>query len=175
MRIITFFLFFLAFCAAAQEVMVEPGKKFAPETHRTFRFGKSEIVTHKEDKKISDNALDKIIREIIEKEFSLKGISRDDAAGTLVVTYMAGSFHHSTIQQLGPLGTAPGQQGANITRDFDQGSLVIDVNEASGGALLWRVNSTMNTNIPDPRNAVSQVVARGFKKFGVPPKKKRKS
>lgn len=175
MRIITLCLLFLTFYTVGQGIIVEPGKNFQPETHRTFKFGKSEIVTHKEDKKISDNVLDKIIRENIEKEFSLKGISRDDVAGTLVVTYMAGSFHHSTVQQLGPLGTAPGQQGANLTRDFDQGSLVIDVNEAAGGALLWRVNSTMNTNTPDPGNAVSQVVARGFKKFGQPSKKKKKS
>lgn len=158
----------------AQDIMVEPGKNVPWETHRTFRFGKSEIVTHKEDKKISDAALDKIVREIIQKELSLKGIQRDDVSGTLIITYLAGSFHHSTVQRLGPLGAAPGQQGAAITRDFDQGSLVIDVNDASTGALVWRVNSTANTNIPDPRTSIEQVVAKGFKKFAISEKKKKR-
>lgn len=175
MRFLSTLLLFLSLSAAAQDILVEPGKNINWSTHKTYRFGKSEIVTHKEDKKISDASLDKIIRETIDREMTIKGITRDDATATLVVTYLAGNFHHSELQRLGPLGVTPGQIGASATRDFDQGSLVIDVNDASTGALVWRVNSTVSTNLPDPRNNVEQVVGKGFKKFAVAPKKKKRS
>lgn len=172
---LSFLCFMILTCSLqAQDIVVEPGKNVPWETHRSFRFGKSEIVTHKEDKKISDAVLDKIIRETIEKELLLKGIQKNETSGTLIITYLAGSFHHSSVQRLGPLGTAPGQQGAAVARDFDQGSLVIDVNDASNGALVWRVNSTANTNVPDPRASIEQVVAKGFKKFAAIEKKKKR-
>ena len=175
MRLLIILIWILTVPSVAQDIQVEPGKNVDWATHKTYRFGKSEIVTHKEDKKISDASLDKIIRETIDREMTIKGISRNDAAGTLVVTYLAGSFHHSELQRLGPLGATPGQVGANFSRDFDQGSLVIDINDSATGVLVWRVNSTVSTNLPDPRNNIEQVVSKGFKKFAVTPKKKRKS
>lgn len=158
----------------AQNILIEPGKNIDWDTHKTYKFGKSEIVTHKEDKKISDASLDKIIRETIDREMQIKGLTKNDASGSLTVTYLAGSFHHSELQRLGPLGVAPGQQGALNTRDYDQGSLVIDVNESSTGNLVWRVNSTVTTNIADPRSNIELVVGRGFKKFGMTLKNKKK-
>lgn len=159
----------------AQDVLVEPGKNINWDNHKTFRFGKSEIITHKEDKKISDASLDKILRETIERELKLKGIELGNESATLQVTYLAGSFHHSEVQRLGPAGLAPGMLSSTLTRDFDQGSLVIDINDSSNGSLVWRVNSTVTTNIPDPRSNIEQVVARGFKKFGVSTKRKKKT
>lgn len=158
----------------AQDVLVEPGKNINWDNHKTYRFGKSEIITHKEDKKISDSSLDKIIRETIQRELKMKGIEPGNETASLLVTYLAGSFHHSEVQRLGPAGIAPGMLSGTLTRDFDQGSLVIDINDSSNGALVWRVNSTVATNIPDPRSSIEQVVARGFKKFGPSSKKKKK-
>lgn len=175
MRHFILFILILTGTVKGQDILVEPGKNINWESHKTFRFGKSEIVTHKEDKKISDASLDKIIRETIERELKLKGIQAGNESATLIITYLAGSFHHSEIQRLGPAGVAPGMPATNLTRDFDQGSLVIDVNDASNGSLVWRVNSTVTTNIPDPRNSIEQVVARGFKKFGPSLKKKKRN
>lgn len=173
MRILIFCAILMTGPLSSQSILVEPGKNVSWETHKTFRFGKSEIVTPKEDKKISDNSLDKLIRETVEREMHLKGIIRDDA-GTLIITYLAGSFHHSEILRLGPAGSAPGMTTANLNRDFDQGSLVIDINDASTGALVWRVNSTVSTNLADPRSNIEQVVGKGFKKFGPSSKRKKK-
>lgn len=156
-----------------QEVRVESPKNVDFSIYKSFRFGDSEIVTTRGSKKISDASLDKIIRETIERELKEKGLSRDEENGQLMVTYMSGTFRHSELQRLGPLGVVPGQFSQNQTVSYNAGSLVIDLNDVRNNHLIWRVNSNVDVNQPNPRNALEQVVVKGFKKFGVNRKNKK--
>ena len=130
--------------------------------------------TSKASKKISDATLNKIITETIEKELSIKGLSKQESGAQLIVTYVAGSFNHTEFENLGPLGQSPGQIGQSWSREYTQGSLIIDLNDSRNGDLIWRINSTTTTNAPEARQNVEQVVSKGFKKFSIEPKKKKK-
>lgn len=159
---------------AAQEVSVEYDKSKDLTGYKTYMFGESEIVTSKASKKISDATLNKIIIETIEKELSIKGLSRQESGAQLIVTYVAGSFNHTEFENLGPLGQSPGQIGQSWSREYTQGSLIIDLNDSKNGDLIWRINSATTTNAPEARQNVEQVVSKGFKKFSIEPKKKKK-
>ncbi len=159
---------------AAQEVSVEYDKSKDLTGYKTYMFGESEIVTSKASKKISDATLNKIITETIEKELSIKGLSKQESGAQLIVTYVAGSFNHTEFENLGPLGQSPGQIGQSWSREYTQGSLIIDLNDSRNGDLIWRINSTTTTNAPEARQNVEQVVSKGFKKFSIEPKKKKK-
>jgi hypothetical protein len=175
MQKILLFVFVLVWLPlAAQEVSVEYDKSKDRSGYKTFMFGESEIVTSKSSKKISDAALNKIIIETIEKELNIKGLTRQETGAQLIVTYVAGSFNHTEFENLGPLGQSPGQIGQSWSREYTQGSLIIDLNDSKNGDLIWRVNSTTTTNGPEARQNVEQVVSKGFRKFGETPKKKKK-
>jgi hypothetical protein len=157
-----------------QDVKIEYDKTKDYSFYKTFRFGESEIVTPKEKKQISDAALNKIIRDAIEKELSEKGIVKNDSSTELVITYVAGIFERSERQNLGPLGTAPGQTSQTWTNNYSQGELIIDINDIKSRKLIWRVNSQTNTSTPEAQSYIEQVVDKGLKKFAVKPKGKKK-
>lgn len=162
-------------CAAfAQDVKVEFDKTKDYSFYKTFRFGESEIVTPKEKKQITDAALHKIIRDAIEEELFEKGIKKNDSSAELVITYVAGIFEHSERQNLGPLGTAPGQSSQTWMNNYSQGELIIDINDVKSKNLIWRINSQTNTSTPEAENYIDQVVDKGLKKFAVKPKAKKK-
>jgi predicted transcriptional regulator len=160
--------------AWGQDVKIEYDKTKDFSAYKTFRFGESEIVTPKEKKQISDAALNKIIRDAIEKELAEKGIIKNDSSSELVITYLAGIFEHSERQNLGPLGTAPGQSSQTWTNNYSQGELIIDINDVKSRKLIWRVNSQTNTSTPEAQTYIEQVVDKGLKKFAVKPKGKKK-
>jgi Domain of unknown function (DUF4136) len=164
----------LTITALGQDVKIEYDKTKDYSSYKTFKFGESEIVTPKEKKQITDAALNKIIRDAIEKEFAEKGITRNDSAAELVVTYVAGIFEHSERQNLGPLGTAPGQSSQSWTNNYSQGELIIDINDVKSRKLIWRVNSQTNTSTPEAQTSIEQVVDKGLKKFALKPKGKKK-
>jgi predicted transcriptional regulator len=157
-----------------QDVITEFDKTKDYSGYKTFRFGECEIVTPKEKKQITDAALHKIIRDAIEKELTEKGLVRNDSSAELVISYVAGIFERSERQNLGPLGTAPGQSSQVWTNNYSQGELIIDINETKTKKLIWRINSQTNTSSPEAANYIEQVVDKGLKKFAVKPKGKKK-
>jgi Domain of unknown function (DUF4136) len=159
---------------AAQDVKVEYDKTKDYSGYKTFRFGESEIVTPKDKKQISDATLNKIIRDAITNELGEKGIVKSDSSAELVITYVAGIFEHSERQNLGPLGTAPGQSSQSWTNNYSQGELIIDVNDIKSKKLIWRINSQTNTSTPEAQTYIEQVVDKGLKKFALKPKGKKK-
>jgi hypothetical protein len=175
MKICASILFVVLTCTAfAQDVKVEYDKTKDYSGYKSFRFGESEIVTPKDRKQITDAALHKIIRESIEKELSEKGISRNDSSTELVISYVAGIFEHSERQNLGPMGTAPGQPSQTWMNNYSQGELIIDINDLKSNKLIWRINSQTNTTTPEAQSYIDQVVDKGLKKFATKPKGKKK-
>lgn len=169
------FLFCLAFVPAfAQDIKVEYDKTKDYSGYKTFKFGESEIITPKEKKKISDKALDKMIKDAIAKVMTSKGLSQNDSSAQLVVTYVAGVFEHSETQNLGPLGQAPGSSSQTWSNNYSQGELIIDLNDVQSKKLIWRINSQTNTTTPEASQYIEQIVDKGLKKFAVKPRGKKK-
>jgi len=160
--------------ALAQDIKVEYDKTKDYSGYKTFRFGESEIITPKEKKKLSDKALDKIIKDAIIKVMTSKGLSQSDSSAQIMVTYVAGVFEHSETQNLGPLGQAPGSSSQTWSNNYSQGELIIDLNDDQSKKLIWRINSQTNTTTPEASQYIEQIVDKGLKKFAVKPKGKRK-
>jgi len=162
------------FTLSAQDIRVEYDKTKDYSGYKSFRFGESEIIIPKEQKQISDAAFHKIIRSAIKAELEEKSLVEDDSLGELVVTYVVSSFEHSERQNLGPLGTAPGSSSQSFTNNYSQGELIIDLNDAKNKNLIWRIKSSTTTGAAETQTYVEQIADKGFKKFGVVPKKKKK-
>ena len=160
--------------AFAQDIKVDYDKTKDYSGYKTFRFGDSEIITPKEKKQISDKVLDKLIKDALIKVLGAKGITQNDSSAQLVVTYVAGIFEHSEIQNLGPLGQTPGSSAQTWSNNYSQGELVIDLNDVQSKKLIWRINSQTNTTTPEASQYIEQIVDKGLKKFAVKPKSKKK-
>jgi Domain of unknown function (DUF4136) len=173
MKYIILMLITFNLSAIGQDVLVETENNRDLSGYKTFRFGESEIVTPKERKKVSDTKLNKIIQEAVERELTLKGLQKAGDDAQLVVTYMIGSFRHTDVQNLGPLGLAPGQTSTTWTQDAYEGDLVIDVNDKVNDALIWRIHSSTSGNSPGAETTIEQIVAKGFRKWGQKPKQKK--
>ena len=167
-------IYLVSYSLHAQDVKVEYDKTKDYSGYTSFSFGDCEIVTPKEKKQISDKTLDKIIKDAIVKELTEKGLTKTDSGEQLVVTYVAGIFEHSEIQNLGPLGQTPGSSSQSFTNNYTQGELIIDMNDSKNNKLIWRINSQTNTTTPEASQYIDQIIDKGFKKFGVKPKGKKK-
>lgn len=159
---------------SAQDIKVEYDKNRDFTKYKTFSFGESEITTPKDQKQVTDAVVDKWITDAITRELEGKGLARVDSAADLVVTYAAGTAARSDYEVVGPLGQTPGAMPTqSYTRDYRQGSFVIDLNDRSSN-LIWRINSVTNASTLDGKRVIDQVVAAGFKKFSTKPKKEKK-
>jgi hypothetical protein len=159
--------------AIAQEIKAEYDKSRDFTVYKTFRFGAGEIVTPKDQKQIPDKVLDAWIKNAITRELAKKGLQQTDSAADLVVSYVSTSLARSDMGNLGPMGLTPNSTERTYIRDYQQGSLIIDLNDRND-FLIWRVNSTTNMNATGGERLIDQIVQKGLKQFARPVKTKKK-
>lgn len=164
----------ISFSAIGQEIKAEFDKNHDLTKYKTFSFGEGEILTPKDQRKVSDATLHRWIKSAIVRELELKGLKNVEADADLVVSYAIGTLSRSTTQSTGPAVIAPGMDATNQRiYDFQQTSLVIDLNNKQN-YLVWRVNSTTNMSATDGSATIDQVVEKGFRKYSMKPKKEKK-
>ena len=158
----------------AQDIQVEFDKNRDLTGYKTFRFGEGEIITPKDQRVIKDATMHQWVKNAIREELTAKGLTFvDSAKADLVASYIIGSLQRSDMQNLGPMGTAPGSNEQTWSRNFQQSSLIIDLNDR-GNLLIWRIQGVTSTTTPDAENMIREVVSKGFKKFSLKPKKDKK-
>ena len=135
--------------------------------------GAGEIITPKDRRTGNEASAHKWVKDAIIEELKEKGLQQVDSAGDLLATYLIGTQQRSDFQQLGPLGMTPNSNAQSWSRDYQMGSLVIDLNDKNKN-LIWRVNATNTAAATDIDNIIAQVVSAGFKKFSLKPKKVKK-
>jgi Domain of unknown function (DUF4136) len=168
------FLLLLSFSAWSQDIQVEYEKNRDLSKYKTFRFGEGEIITPKDKRVVKDATIHKWVRDAIMEELTEKGlIYLDSARADLVASYIIGALERSDMQNLGPMGGTPGSTNQTWSRNFQQSSLIIDLNERNN-ILIWRINGVTSTTTPDAANMIKDVVSKGFKKFSLKPKKEKK-
>jgi hypothetical protein len=172
------FLLFLVFVIGSistfgQEIEVEYDKTRDLSKYKTFAITEGEIITPKDKRKIDDAKLHEWVREAVAGELKDKGLTHLDSLADLTVTYLIGSLERSDLQNLGPGGMAPGSSDRTWSRDYEQSSFIIDLNDRSN-ILVWRINGVTSTSSPNAANMIDEVVAKGFKKFSLKPKKEKK-
>jgi len=156
----------------AQNLKVEYDKNHDFSKYKTFHFGEGEIITPKDQRTVPDATIHKSVKSAVAEELKEKGLQQLDSLADLEVSYVVGSIEKTDTEMLGPLGMTPGSTDQTWSRDYKQSSMVIDLNERSGKR-VWRINSTMSTT-NDAARIIQLVVAEGFKKFSLKPKKEKK-
>lgn len=171
MKILPLLLLAVATHAFGQEIKVEYDKKHDVSKYKTFSFGESQVITPQDQKRVSDATVDKWIKNGVTRELEFKGLTRVDAGGDLVVTYAVGTMPRSDVQAIGPLGQTPGSTATTWSRDYNQTSLIVDLNNKSN-FLVWRINAIADV-VTDGERTIDLIVERGFKKFGKSVKKRK--
>jgi len=157
----------------AQNIKVEYDKNRDFTGYKTYQFGEGEIITPTDQRLVPDASLHSWVRTSVQKELTGKGLQQVDSAAHLVVSYIIGALPRSDVQDLGPMGMIPGDPNQTWSRSFQQGSLIIDLHDRAKN-LVWRVNASTTTNAPDAQKMIDEVVAKGFRKFSIQPKRVKK-
>jgi hypothetical protein len=152
-----------------QDISAEYDKNKDFSIYKTFAIGEGEIITPKDQRQIDDQKLHKYVKEAIASELKDKGLVQMDSLADLDVTYIIGSLERSNLASSGTGGIGAGV----VMNDYEQSSFVIDMNDRND-FLVWRVNGITSTGHPNAQTMIKEVVAKGFKKFSIKPKKKKK-
>lgn len=171
MRILPLLLLAASNYAFGQGIKVEYDKKHDVTKYKTFSFGESQVITPPDQKQVSDATVDKWIKNGVRRELEFKGLKWVEAGGDLTVTYAVGTMSRSDLQAIGPLGQTPGSNATTWSRDYNQTSLIVDLNNKNN-FLVWRINAVADV-VTDGERTIDLIVERGFKKFGKPVKKRK--
>lgn len=147
-------------------------------TYTTFRVDKGEIVTQS-DQRIDEAAFFKSIKSAVVLELEERGYKVvEDSSAQLVISYVGEAVVRMDTENLGPLGQQPASNPSDInaprnwSREYRQGSIVLEVQDAASKKVLWTANGSVELSTANGDNRVlNTFVGRSFKKF---PKKKKK-
>jgi hypothetical protein len=147
-------------------------------TYTTFRVDKGEVVTLS-DQRIDENAFFNSIRSAVINELTEKGYKVvDDSSAQLAISYVGEAIVRMDTENLGPLGQQPASDPSQIntsrnwSREYRQGSIVLEVQDAATKKVIWSSNGSVELSTAAGDNRVlNTFVARSFKKF---PKKNKK-
>ena len=174
MRILTLLIPLLVVVTTfGQDINVEYDKNRDLSHFKSFTLGSGEIITPKDRRTGNEAKLHEWVKTAISNELKGKGLQQLDSAGDLLATYVIGTQQRTDFSQLGPLGVSPDNSSQTWSRDYQLGSLIIDLNDKSHN-LIWRINATTNAAAMDIHVLIDQVVSAGFKKFSLKPKKEKK-
>ena len=151
---------------------MEYDKKHDFTKYKTFSFGESQVITPKDKKVVSDATIDQWVKNGVTRELEHKGLKRVDGSADVVVSYAVGTMPRSDMQPLGPLGQTPGSDATTWSRDYNQTSLIIDLN-TKNNFLVWRINAVADVVGAEGERTIDMIVERGFKKFAKHGKKKK--
>lgn len=173
MRLIIILLISTISTSFGQDIQVEYDKDRDLSRYKSFTLGEGEVITPKDRRTGNEATLHKWVKDAISTELTEKGLTKVDSAGDLLATYVIGTQQRSTLGNLGPLGTAPNNSSQIWSRDYQVGSLIIDLNDRNRN-LIWRINANTDAAATDIEQLIDQVVSAGFKKFSLKPKKVKK-
>jgi hypothetical protein len=164
-----------SFSGRAQEFKVEFDKNTDFSNYKTFTFGDGQIITPRDLRQIPDSLIHHWVRKAVTINLTSKGLTKVDGPADLVVSYLTGMDKHSDAGNVGPLGLTPGANPSQTyMRDYQEITLVVDVNDAKKNALLWRINARTSTSASEGERFIDQNVERGFRKFSLRAKKTKK-
>lgn len=171
----------LCFTARAQSVKTTTTTGVDLTKYETFTVAKGELMTPKDERMVSDEALFKSIRKTVIQELELRGYKYTDTSAQLVVSYVASAYNVTDGGAMGPLSQTPASnpsemnQARSWSHESRQGMLVIDIADSANKKELWTAtgNLTLDAGVEMSR-AVDGVIYKAFKKFPNRNKKKKK-
>ena len=166
--------------AIGQTVKVTSDKTTNPLSYATFRIDKGELVTIG-DRKIDEQKFYDHFRKVVTEELELRGYRAVvDSAADLVISYMGQGTMRLDVENVGPLGQAPVTDPSGVSaprnwsREYREGSLIIDIVDPKSKKTVWRSSSTMDISAVEDEKVVNGIIFKTFKKYPAKSGKKKK-
>ncbi len=169
-------------CGKAQNFEVAVEKGVDVKRYNTFTVVRGAVISGG-DQPIDANQLFREIKPMIMREMQQRGYVFSDSAAELATTYVVETLMRTDVQNLGPLGQAPATNPAQVdqsqtwSREFRQGTLIINVVDAARQTTVWSAEGTMDISRTRGGNLLDYAVKNAFRKFPdktKPDKKKKK-
>lgn len=163
------FLIFAVAIASAQSFKISSQKDVDIKQFKTFNVVKGEIASST-SRKIDNDAFYTEFKNFVIRELEAKGYEFSET-GELSVSYVVEISNQMETQDLGPLGEAPVDNPAQLdqsqdwSREFKQGTLIIDIQEAKQKKTIWTANGTMDVTKAKGVRLLDRCVKKAFKKF----------
>jgi hypothetical protein len=155
-----------------------PGQNFETSTkkgvdlrlYQTFTVVKGAVISGG-DQPIDANALFNEIKPMIIHELQKKGYVFEDSAAELAATYVVETTVRTEVQNFGPLGQAPASNPAMAnqpqtwSREFRQGTLIINLDDTSRKTTVWSAEGIMDISRTRGGNLLDYAVKNAFRKF----------
>jgi hypothetical protein len=172
-NLLTIILTIQSFALFSQSVKITTDKGIDLKTYATFRVDKGELVTVS-DQPVNETNFHKKIKEAITRELTQKGYQAvEDSTAQLVVSYVGEAVTKMDVENLGPLGQRPVSDPSGVdasrswSREYREGSLVIDIQDPSRRKMVWQARGTMEITAINDDRAINAIIYKSFKKFPV--------
>ncbi len=169
--------FVVAKTSSAQNFETSTKKGVDLRSYQTFTVVKGAVITSN-DQPVNADVFFSEIKPLIVRELKLKGYTYVDSAADLAATYVVETTLRTETQNFGPLGQAPTTNPAMVnqpqtwSREFRQGTLIINLDDVSRRTTVWSSEGTMDISRTRGGNLLDYVVRNAFRQF---PDKKKKS
>ncbi|MBS1557784.1 MAG: DUF4136 domain-containing protein [Bacteroidetes bacterium] len=171
MKSFAFVFLFAPLIGFSQEIKIEYDKKHDFTQYKTFSFGESQISIPSDRKGLNKASIEKWIRSGVIRELEFKGLKKVDSLADLIVSYVMITEQRYDVQQLGPAGMSPNSSDRTWSRNYNENTLVIDLNDRKNN-LVWRINAVDDIAEKEAERTIDLIVVKGFKKFAKASRKK---
>lgn len=155
---------------SAQDFKVAVEKGVDLKKYQTFTVVKGAVIAGG-DQPIDANKLYQEITPMLIRELERKGYTYKDSSAELTATYVVETTVRTDMQRLGPLGQAPATNPAMVdqpqtwSREFRQGTLILNLVDASRKTTVWSAEGTMDISRTRGGNLLDFAVKNAFRKF----------
>ena len=164
------FLIFTISMASAQSFKISSQKDVNLQQFKTFNIEKGTIASST-SRKIDNDAFYTEFKNFVIRELEGKGYTYSAEGADLSVSYVVEISKQMETEDLGPLGSAPVDnaalvdQPAHWSREFTEGTLIIDMQDAQQKKTIWTASGTMDVTKAKGVKLLDRCIKKAFKKF----------
>ncbi|HEY3429106.1 MAG TPA: DUF4136 domain-containing protein [Cyclobacteriaceae bacterium] len=168
--LILVFLIFTCLVASAQSFKISTQKDIDLKQYKTFNVVKGEIASST-SRKIDNEAFYTEFKNFVVRELESKGYVYAAESAEVSVSYVVEISKQMETEDLGPLGGAPVDnaalvdQPAHWSREFTEGTLIIDMQDVLRKKTIWTATGTMDVTKAKGVKLLDRCVQKAFKKF----------
>jgi hypothetical protein len=146
----------------------------AVQAAKTIDFTQFKTFAWKQGTPAADPAIEKMIRETVQKQLLAKGLTRVDSDADLLVSTHARRASELRedvdilgVQQRWPEDSEPGGVSGDSLREIEVGTLVVDMDDGNSRLNIWRgtATRTLSENPKTAQKQIDKAVTKMFESF----------
>ena len=172
-------LMVLTMIAAHAQVHVDFDKKIDFKKYKTFRFEPGKVIRKLGIRDTTNTFMNLYINEAVTKDLEAKGLRPANDHPDLVVTYLAGAREKQEAQnymsnpgfmypysRFYGFGGWWGPQWNNFwVRNYEEGTVIIDIYDANAAELVWRAYAVSPINNFNEKKFLDKQIGKSFRHF----------